>query len=88
MNNTKEYLEKNEILATFNSNFTEKAAVNETVVREITSEKEWEDLVMHKIEFKNVEELLKEYEAQEELMQSMQTEISVDEDTVEIKIEG
>ena len=43
---------------------------------------------MHKIEFKNVEELLKEYEAQEELMQSMQTEISVDEDTVEIKIEG
>jgi len=43
---------------------------------------------MYKIEFKNVEELLKEYEAQEELMQSMQTEISVDEDTVEIKIEG
>jgi len=40
MNNTKEYLEKNEILATFNSNFTEKAAVNETVVREITSENE------------------------------------------------
>lgn len=43
---------------------------------------------MYKIEFKNVKELLKEYEAQEELMQSMQTEISVDEDTVEIKIEG
>lgn len=40
MNNTKEYLEKNEILATFNSKFTEKAAATETVVREITSENE------------------------------------------------